>query len=127
MVADIERYPQFLPGWREARILQRQDHHLEVDQALQAGPAVFRFFSKAYLQPCTDIRIKSEDGPFREMVIEWRFSELDEAYCRASIEMRVLMRPGLRNHALKLLMETGGAQLLPLFQRRAQALYSQST
>lgn len=124
MVADIGRYPEFLPGWREARILERQDNRLLAEQQLQAGPAVFRFHSTAQLQPCSEIRITSNDGPFREMMIGWRFSENDEVNCRVTVEMALVMRPGLRNGALKLLLETGSNQLLPLFERRAHMLYA---
>lgn len=124
MVADIERYPEFLPGWYEVRVLERRGDCLEVEQALQTGPAVFRFHSKAQLQPCSGIRITSNDGPFREMVIEWHFSEIDAVNCRVTVEMMLAMRPGLRNGALKLLLETGSSQLLPLFERRAHILYA---
>ena len=124
MVGDIERYPDFLPGWRQARILERQGSRLEVEQELQAGPAVFRFHSSAQLQDCSAIRITSCDGPFREMRIEWQFREHDALHCRVTVELALRMRPGLRNHALKLLMESGSDQLLPLFERRARILYA---
>ena len=51
MVADIERYPEFLPGWTHARILDRHDNRLHAEQQLQTGPAVFRFHSTALLEP----------------------------------------------------------------------------
>ena len=124
MVADIERYPEFLPGWREVRILERQDDHLEVAQVLQTGPAVFRFHSTAHLQSCSAIGISSSDGPFDDMRIDWRFSEQGEDRCRVTVEMVLSMRPGLRNQALKLVLETGSGQLLPQFERRARILYT---
>ena len=124
MVADIERYPEFLPGWRKARILVRQGDRLEVEQELQAGPAVFRFHSSAHLQACSAISITSSDGPFRDMRIDWHFSEHNEEHCHSMVEMAVSMRTGLRNSALKLLMGTGSGQLLPLFEQRARILYS---
>ena len=124
MVGDIERYPEFLPGWRKARILVRQGNRLEVEQELQAGPAVFRFHSSAHLQACSAISIISSDGPFRDMRIDWRFSEHSEGHCQVMVEMALSMRPGLRNSALKLLMGTGSGQLLPLFEQRARILYT---
>ncbi|HHO68225.1 MAG TPA: hypothetical protein ENK12_04245, partial [Gammaproteobacteria bacterium] len=39
LVADIERYPDFLPGWRSARVLAREGGRLHVEQVVQAGPA----------------------------------------------------------------------------------------
>ena len=124
MVADIERYPEFLPGWREVRIVERRGDRLEVEQALQTGPAIFHFHSHAQLQPCCAIGINSSDGPFRDMRIDWRFSEHGEDLCRVTVEMALSMRPGLRNSALKLVLETGSGQLLPLFEQRARVLYT---
>ena len=63
LVADIERYPEFLPGWTRARILARQDNHLLAEQQLQTGPAVFRFHSTAELPPCSRVYITANAGP----------------------------------------------------------------
>jgi coenzyme Q-binding protein COQ10 len=126
MVADIERYPEFLPGWTHARILDRNDNRLHAEQQLQTGPAVFRFHSTALLEPCVAIHISSGDGPFRDMHIDWGFSPLTGDQCRVTIEMTLAMQPGLANGALRLLLEAGSSELLPLFGRRARALYSRA-
>ncbi len=126
MVADIERYPEFLPGWTQARILRRNDNCLYAEQQLQTGPAVFHFHSTARLQPCSGIHISANDGPFRELDIDWRFTESDEYHCTVTLDLVLAMRPGLINSALKMMLETGSSQLLPLFERRARMLYSQT-
>jgi len=125
LVADIERYPEFLPGWKQARILDRDDNRLYAEQQLQTGPAVFHFHSTALLQPCTGIHISANDGPFRELAIDWGFTASGDAHCRVTLGLDFAMRPGLQNGALKLLLEAGSSQLLPLFARRARMLYSQ--
>jgi hypothetical protein len=40
--------------------------------------------------------------------------------------MKLAMKPGLLNRALQLLLQTGSSQLLPLFERRARLLYTQT-
>ena len=125
LVADIERYPEFLPGWKHARIVERHDNRLYAEQQLQTGPAVFRFHTTAQLEPCTGIHISADDGPFSRLAIDWCFVPDDREQCKVTLEMKMAMRPGLRNSALKLLLETGSSQLLPLFKERAGKLYSQ--
>ena len=49
LAADIERYPEFLPGWISARILSRAVDQLEVEQVLGIGPARVQFRSRAVL------------------------------------------------------------------------------
>ena len=67
MVADIERYPEFLPGWKQVRVLNSNDNRLFVEQQLQAGLAVFHFHSTAMLEPCSRIQIIANDGPFHDL------------------------------------------------------------
>ena len=124
MVADIERYPEFLPGWRYARILERQNDRLHVEQQLQAGPATFRFFSTAVLEPFSGIHIRANDGLFRDLRIDWRITPVDADSCRLAVEVELAAKPGLRNSALLVLLKAGSSELLPTFARRAQALYS---
>ncbi len=124
VIADIERYPEFLPGWTHARILERNDNSLYAEQQLQTGPAVFRFHSTARLQPCSGIHISANDGPFRQLDIDWCFGASDEDHCTVTLDLMLTTRPGLINSALKIMLETGSSQLLPLFERRARMLYS---
>jgi coenzyme Q-binding protein COQ10 len=126
LVTDIEHYPDFLPGWTHARILARNDNRLYAEQQLQTGPAVFSFHSTALLEPCSGIQITANDGPFRELHIDWRFTSIANAQCRVRLEMKLAMKPGLLNGALQLLLQTGSSRLLPLFERRARLLYTQT-
>jgi coenzyme Q-binding protein COQ10 len=126
LVADIEPYPEFLPGWTHARILDRKCNRLYAEQQLQTGPAVFCFHSTALLEPCSGIQITANDGPFRELYIDWRFASVANAQCRLTLEMKLSMKPGLVNGALRLLLEAGSSGLLPLFGRRARFLYTQT-
>ena len=102
------------------------DNRLHAEQQLQTGPAVFRFHSTALLEPCSAIRISSDDGPFREMQLDWCFSPVTGDQCRVAIEMTLAMKPGLANGALQLLLEAGSSELLPLFERRARSLFSRA-
>ena len=126
LVADIERYPEFLPGWKQARILDRNDNRLFVEQQLQTGPAVFHFHSTALLEPGSRIYITANDGPFHDLQIDWRFTPVADSQCRITLELQLVTKPGLMNGALQLLLGTGSSQLLPLFERRARMLFSQA-
>lgn len=126
LVADIERYPEFLPGWKQARILDRNDNRLLVEQQLQTGPAVFLFHSTALLEPCSGIHITANDGPFHDLHIDWCFTPDTDDQCRITVELKLDMKPGLMNGALQLLLGAGSSELLPSFERRARMLFSQN-
>lgn len=124
LVADIESYPEFLPGWKHARVLDRQNNQVYAEQHLHMGPAEFRFHTTALLDPCNAIQISSSSGPFHKLYIDWRFASVNENHCRATIELKSTIKPGLKNGALRLMLEAGSNRLLPLFRQRARLLYA---
>lgn len=81
LVCDIERYPQFVPGYVRAQVLQRSDGYLRVEQAIGIGAAVITFHSEAELQRPGRITIHAADGPFKRLVVEWQFTPVG-SHCR---------------------------------------------
>jgi len=123
LVADIESYPQFLPGWSRVRVLHSDDHRLEVEQQLQLGPFPVRFHSSAELERCRSILITSSDAPFGRMTIEWCFTPRDQQRCQVSLTIDLALNPGSLRHPLQRLLKHGSGELLRLFEERAREVY----
>ena len=124
LVADIESYPAFLPGWTSVRILHSDKSRLLVEQQLKAGPLDLRFHSTARLEHCNRIFITSYDKPFRNMTIDWHFTPLPENHCEVSVEITLTLQPGLLKRPLEKMLGGSSGQLLRLFESRAHSLYS---
>lgn len=75
LVADIERYPEFVPGWKEARILWEEENRRSVEQAVGVHRFVWRFRTEAVLERPHQIRIEGGGGPVRRLHQVWRFEE----------------------------------------------------
>ncbi|MDP6708974.1 MAG: type II toxin-antitoxin system RatA family toxin [Alphaproteobacteria bacterium] len=73
LVADIERYPEFLPWCIACRVSRRQGNVIWGD--LMVGFKVFRekFTSKVTLSAPDRIDVEYIDGPFRYLNNHWRF------------------------------------------------------
>jgi len=69
LVADIERYPDFLPWWISVSIIKRELDICDVEQVLGRGPVRIQFASRAVLTRPERIDITSSDGPFRHLAI----------------------------------------------------------
>jgi len=124
LVADIESYPAFLPGWSSARILPSNESQLQVEQHLRLGPLDLRFHSTARLENCSRILITSYDIPFRKLAIDWHFTALPENHYEVSVEITLALQAGLLRHPLEQALGHSSAQLLRLFEQRTHSLYS---
>lgn len=82
LVADVERYPEFIPLMREARIIQRHDRGYETEQVLALGLLQRRFRTRTELDPPHAIAITSADRIFRHFDIRWVFTPTPEGQCR---------------------------------------------
>ena len=74
LVADIESYPEFIPGWQSVRVLDSGDNWLAVEQTIGLGPAHLVFTSRATFKRPQTIHIESTGRPFERLCIDWHFS-----------------------------------------------------
>ena len=79
VVSDVERYPEFVPGALEARIIGREGARWRVDNAFGFGPIRLRFLSEAEVERPRGLTIRSSDGPWRAMTVRWELEEQDDA------------------------------------------------
>jgi coenzyme Q-binding protein COQ10 len=123
LVADVERYPEFLPWVIEARIRRRTDQALLVDMTIAAGPIRRRFSSTGVLHRPSRIDISSDDPIFDRFEQRWRFESAGDGsnivYC---VDFK------LRSRLLQLVMGASfadrAAATVAAFRRRANQLYA---
>lgn len=74
LVADVERYPEFLPWCLDCRITERVDTD-EFLADLVIGYKFFRekFVSRVHVVPKKSIRVEYIEGPMRHLSNEWDF------------------------------------------------------
>lgn len=123
LVADIERYHEFLPAWSPARVTQRHGDVLTVVQEIDLGILRLDFESRAELYRPERLRISSSGGPFRELLIEWRFTPHPRGGCTmtlaVSLDMRSILAEAASGHMLDLLTR----DIVRRFHERAVVLY----
>jgi len=121
MVLDIERYPEFVPGYQGAAIEQRGEGHINVVQTIGVGPATVRFHSQARYEVSSLIHILAQDGPFKQLEVEWNFCDTDEG-CEVEFLVEYHLH-GLFAPLLRSWLQLTAPQLLAVFARRAVQLY----
>ncbi len=73
LVADVGKYPEFLPWCVGARVKSRTDQELVADLTIGFGPFRESFTSRVTLERPLRIRVSYENGPFRYLNNQWVF------------------------------------------------------
>ncbi|WP_455366947.1 type II toxin-antitoxin system RatA family toxin [Kaarinaea lacus] len=123
VVADIEKYPEFLPGWITVEVLDRQTNSITVEQELGFTFLNWRFTSHATLEPPFHIHITSVKGPFLNLVIDWAFYPTDNK-TRVSIVAKTESLPGPQHRFMHGIFSNSTRTLLDRFKDRVQQIYS---
>ncbi len=134
LVADVGRYPEFLPWTSAARIRSRslRDDGAEVVEAdLVISFKVFRerFGSRVVLWPETR-RIDTEylDGPFRHMRSHWHFTPKPAEQgggCEVDFFVDFEFRNGILQKLIGVVFDEAMRRVVRAFEARAAALYGQ--
>lgn len=118
LVADVERYPEFLPLWTEVRVLRRLGTVYYTDQEVGMGPVRQRFHTRTALLRPERIEITSTDSNFQAFHINWDFAELPQG-CRVSIALRWQVRSWLLQRAIDMVLAETARTMVDAFERRA--------
>lgn len=122
LVADVERYPRFLPGWREARVVERRDNVLTVDQTLGGWGFEWRFHTRAMLDRPRQIRIETREHPFEHLLQIWRFRPVDETSTLVSLDADYTLEDLPLRGLVTAVFDRGFRQTLDAFESRAHEL-----
>ena len=123
LVADIEKYPEFLPWCVGTRIRSRDGDVILADMVI--GYKVFRerFTSRVTLSPTQRIDVAYSEGPFRYLNNHWKFIPEGDGHCTVDFYVdfefhsRILQRMigAVFNEAVKIMVHA--------FEKRADVIY----
>jgi ribosome-associated toxin RatA of RatAB toxin-antitoxin module len=127
LVDGIERYPEFLPWCSGATVLEKHEDGktARVDIAYRGVRA--HFTTHNVNRPPESIVISLEDGPFRDLYGEWRFTALDANACKIDIELCYEFASGLLGKVVGPVFSHIARSLVDAFVRRADVCYKSST
>jgi coenzyme Q-binding protein COQ10 len=130
LIADVGRYPEFLPWCAAARVRSRKplpDGSGEVMEAdLVISFKVYRekFGSRVTLHPeARTIDVEYLEGPFRYLQNHWVFRPLDGDRCEVDFFVDFEFRSTILQKLIGLVFHEAMLRIVRAFERRAEALY----
>jgi coenzyme Q-binding protein COQ10 len=133
LVADIERYPKFVPLCLGANILRKTTDKAGVDHLLvdmEVGHRAIRqqFTTRDTLDRTRmKIRIEHVDGPFRVFENVWTFHDEDGGGCRVDFTAEYEFRSPILGALMGSMFEIALRKISAAFEARADAIYGRAS
>ena len=122
LVADIERYPEFLPWCLSARVRPRGENALEAELVIGHGPFRERFVTHDVLDRPHRIDVSYLRGPFRHLHNSWVFAPADGG-STISFEVEFEFRSRLFERLIGRIFSEAVRRMVSAFEARARELY----
>jgi coenzyme Q-binding protein COQ10 len=122
LVADIERYPEFLPWCVGARILRRDGDVLKADVIVGFKMLRETFTSRDTLNRVSDIQVEYQKGPFKHLENNWKFVSV-EGGCEIEFFIDFEFRSRLLRNIMGPLFGEAVRRMVGAFETRAKDIY----
>lgn len=122
LVADVDRYPEFLPWCGGSRVLEQAPGRQVASVTIAFKGIRQSFTTENTLEPPHRIVLALRDGPFSRLDGEWRFKALRPDACRIDFVLDYEMRSGLLAKLLGPIFGQIAQTMVDAFVKRAAAL-----
>ena len=123
LVADIERYPRFLPWCRSATVHARTPTVVTASLEVARGPLRKSFTTRNRMVDPERIDIELVDGPFSRLDGRWSFDAMAARGCKVGFEMQFEISNRVLARVLAPLFEEIARTMVDAFCRRAHQVY----
>ncbi|MGH6980300.1 MAG: type II toxin-antitoxin system RatA family toxin [Stellaceae bacterium] len=123
LVADVERYPEFLPWCTGARIRERKDNVIVADLLIGFRMVRERFTSRVTLNRPDGIDVSYSEGPFRYLENHWKFEPQPDGSCVIDFYVDFEFRSRMLQTLIGALFGEAVRRMVGAFEGRAKQLY----
>jgi len=123
LVADVERYPEFLPWCVGARIRERDGNKILADLMIGYRMVRERFTSRVVLDRARRIDVSYTEGPFNYLTNHWLFVPRHGCGCLIDFHVDFEFRSRLLQTLMGVFFNEAVRRMVGAFETRAHALY----
>lgn len=127
LVADVERYPEFLPWVAALRIRARTENTFTADVIAAFGALREKFTSHVTLdREAKTIVVEYVDGPFHHLKNRWHFAQR-EGGCEIDFDIDFALKSKMLETLIGGLFTRAVEKMTAAFDERAHKLYGEPT
>jgi len=131
LVADVERYPEFVPLCRSLRVIRRIEEPEGVDIIVAEMTVAYKFVRERFTSKVTldhsnlQILVEYLDGPFSHMENRWEFEPRGDHACEISFSISYEFRSRALGLMMGAMFDTAFRRFAAAFEKRADQVYGQ--
>lgn len=122
IVADVLRYPEFLPWIKAAEIFPKENNFFEAQLLISLHGIESKYRSEVYLKENSIETISKPDDVFKKLTSSWKFESLDENNTKIEFEMDFEFHSKLWQAAAGRFLEYAASTMIKAFEDRALEL-----
>lgn len=124
LVADVAKYPEFLPWCSGARIISRDERGMVAELTIGYKVIRERFVSRVFLDRDNRIiRVEYVSGPLRSLQNEWRFSDKSKKQCQVDFYVHFEFTSRLLSKMMDMFFDVAFRRMVTAFEERAIQIY----
>jgi len=122
LVADVEKYPEFIPWCVGARVVERGDDWIIADLLVGFKGISESYRSKIHLNP-NEIDIEYLQGPFSQLENNWKFEVMPDGSSKIKFMIKFEFRSRLLQGLIGGLFDKAVMKMMHAFETRADEIY----
>lgn len=126
LVADVGRYPEFLPWVVGARIRSNTEQEMIADLLVGFNALREKFTSRVTKQRPLEIRVHYLDGPMRDLDNVWHFRSI-EGGCEVDFTVQFTFRNAMFEKLAGQYFDRAFRKMVSAFEERAETLYGSNS
>ncbi len=133
LVADVERYPEFVPLCEALRVRRRVQSGEGIEILTASMTVAYKLLRETFTsrvtldRPRLAIRVEYLDGPFSQLDNRWNFRALAERASEIEFFIAYEFRSRMLGMVMGAVFDTAFRRFAEAFERRADALFGAET
>jgi coenzyme Q-binding protein COQ10 len=130
LVADIERYPEFVPLCRHTKVGRRVAAGEGIETLTSEMTVAYKMIHETFVtrvtldRPRLQIHVQYIDGPFRVLENRWTFRPLGEHACEVEFFISYEFRSRAFGLVMGAMFDAAFRRFAEAFERRADVVYA---
>jgi coenzyme Q-binding protein COQ10 len=129
LVADVERYPEFVPLCRSLRVRKRTPGEAGIEMLVADMTVAYKMMRETFTSRVTldrtnlKIRVEYLDGPFSHLDNRWTIKPASETTCEVDFFISYEFRSRVLGMLMGAMFEAAFRRFAGAFERRADEVY----